>query len=65
MLYRTKQSYTRAYLNTYEEGPRSAHIRIARSGSIEPDAIIFWLGCVYQHNVNFGKVKQQTMHHLL
>ena len=46
-----------AYPNTYEEGSRSAHIRIAMSGSIEPDVIIFWLGCVYQHKVNFGKVK--------
>ena len=46
-----------AYPNTYEEGPRSAHIRIAMSGSIEPDGILFWLGCVYQHKVKFGKVK--------
>ena len=45
-----------AYL-IYEEGPRSAHIQIAMSGSIEPDGIIFWLGCVYQHKVKFGKVK--------
>jgi len=46
-----------AYLNTYEEGPRFAHIRIAMSSLIEPDVIIFWLRCVYQHKVNFGEVK--------
>lgn len=27
-------------------GPRSVHILIARSESMEPVAIIFWVGCV-------------------
>ena len=29
-----------------EGDPRSVHIRIVRSGSIEPDAIMFCCGCV-------------------
>lgn len=44
----------RAYLNTYEEGPQSPNTRIARSGSIGPDAIIFWLST--QGELQKGKV---------